>query len=259
MIETNTAELARLLRTAQQAGTRVPRTAAPDLDATAGHAVQTAGRALRVADGDRQAGWKVGLTTAAAQATVAATGPVSGYLVASTVTAVAPTFDTATLVAPRVEVEVAFVLSGGLEGPDVTPADVLAATAYLAPALEIVDSRWEGGPHGLGALLADDVSAAAVVVGERVDPDAVALPELVVTGHVGPAAVTGGAGNVLGDPARAVAWLCADLHRRGEGLRAGDLVLSGALCGPTPVRAGDTVEADLGALGRLRTGFVAAG
>jgi 2-keto-4-pentenoate hydratase len=256
MIETNTAELARLLRAAQQAGTRVPRTAAPDLDAAAGHAVQTAGRALRVADGDRQAGWKVGLTTAAAQATVSASGPVSGYLVGSTITAVAPTFDAALLPAPRVEVEVAFVLAAGLEGPDVTPDEVLAATAHLAPAFEIVDSRWEGGPDGVGALLADDVSAAAVVVGERVDPGAVALPDLRVTGRVGAAEVTGGAANVFGDPARAVAWLCADLHSRGEGLRAGDLVLSGALCGPTPVRVGDVVEADLGALGRLRTEFV---
>ncbi|TQM02953.1 2-keto-4-pentenoate hydratase [Pseudonocardia kunmingensis] len=256
MIETNAAELARLLRTAQQAGTRVPRAAAPGLDAAAGHAVQTAGRALRVAEGDRQAGWKVGLTTEAAQATVSATGPVSGYLVGSTVTAVAPTFDATLLPAPRVEVEVAFVLAGGLQGPDLTAADVLAATAYLAPALEIVDSRWEGGPDGVGALLADDVSAAAVVVGQRVDPDAVALPELRVTGRVGATEVSGGAENVFGDPARAVAWLCADLHRRGEGLRAGDLVLSGALCGPTPVRVGDAVEADLGALGRLRTEFV---
>ncbi|OZM78069.1 2-keto-4-pentenoate hydratase [Pseudonocardia sp. MH-G8] len=259
MIETNTAEVARLLRSAQQTGTRVPRTAAPGLDASAGHAVQTAGRALRVGDGDRQVGWKVGLTTAAAQATVSATGPVSGYLVGSTITAVAPTFDATALHAPRVEVEVAFVLAAGLEGPDVTPAEVLAATAYLAPALEIVDSRWEGGPDGVGALLADDVSAAAVVVGERVDPDAVVLPELQVSGRVGAAEVSGGASNVFGDPARAVAWLCADLHSRGESLRAGDLVLSGALCGPTPVRAGDTVEADLAALGRLRTEFVAAG
>jgi 2-keto-4-pentenoate hydratase len=248
-------ELARLLWSAQRAGTQVPKGAAAHLDEAGGYAVQAAGLALRTAAGERLAGRKVGLTTSVAQRTVSASGPVSGYLLRSTITPVGDEFDCTGLVAPRLEVEVAFVLARPLQGPAVTPADVLAATAYLAPAFEVVDSRWEGGPAGAGALLADDVSAVAVIVGAEVDPAAVDLPGLRVSAQVGERAVTGDAGNVMGDPARSVAWLCADLHRRGEGLAAGDLVLSGALCGPVPVGPGETVLADLGPMGRLQTTF----
>ena len=111
----------------------------------------------------------------------------------------------------------------------------------------------------VGALLADDVSAAAVIVGPEIDPAAVDLPAVRVAARVGEATFTGDAGAVLGDPARAVAWLCADLHRRGEGLAAGDLVLSGALVGPTPVAPGEVVRADLGELASLETVFVRPG
>jgi 2-keto-4-pentenoate hydratase len=248
--------LARLLWEAQRTATPLSYPSAPDLDVAAGHAVQAAGLALRTAAGDPSGGRKVGLTSRAAQQAMSAPEPVSGYLPASTIGAVATEYDCAGLVAPRVEVEIAFVLARDLDGPDVTAAQVVAATAHLALAFEVVDSRWAGGPPGVGALLADDVSAAAVIVGPEADP-ATDLTGLRVTARVGDVRVDGDAGNVMGDPARAVAWLCADLHRRGDGLRAGDLVLSGALCGPTPVRPGDAVEADFGDLGSLATVFVA--
>lgn len=252
---TGDGDLARLLWAAQRTANPLSHPAAPGLDIGAGHAVQAAGLALRTAAGERVAGRKVGLTSRAAQQGISAHEPVSGYLPASTIGAAAPEFDCAGLVAPRVEVEIAFVLDRDLDGPDVTPAQVRAASAHLALAFEVVDSRWAGGPPGVGALLADDVSAAAVIVGPEADPT-VDLTGLRVTARVGDLRVDGDAGNVMGDPARAVAWLCADLHRRGDGLRAGDLVLSGALCGPTPVRPGDAVEADFGDLGSLATVFV---
>jgi 2-keto-4-pentenoate hydratase len=247
-------DLARRLRRAGIEGTRVPRAEAPPLDVAAGYAVQAAGRALCVAAGERVAGRKVGLTSAGAQRAMGTSEPVSGYLLDSTVVTAAPEFACRGLVAPRVEVEVAFVLARALEGPDVSAAEVLAATAHVAPALEIVDSRWEGGAPGVGALLADNVSAAAAIVGSGAAPS-VDLAGLQVTAQIGETTATGDAGNVLGDPARAVAWLCADLHRRGERLEAGDLILSGALCGPAPVRPGDVVRADFGGWGRLETRF----
>jgi 2-keto-4-pentenoate hydratase len=252
---TENEELARRLRSARNMGTRLPPTEAPTLDVAAGHAVQVAGRALCAAAGEGVAGRKVGLTSARAQRAMAVSEPVSGYLLDSAILAAGAEFDCAGLVAPRVEIEVAFVLARALEGPNVTATDVLDATAHLALALEVVDSRWEGGAPGVGALLADDVSAAAVIVGREVDP-AADLSGLRVTARIGENAAAGDAGNVLGDPTRAVAWLCADLHRRGERLEAGDLVLSGALCGPTPVRSGDVVRADFEGWGHLETRFV---
>ena len=249
-------ELARRLRSARLTGTRVAQDEAAALDVAAGLAIQGEGRALCVAAGERVTGRKVGLTSTGAQRAMAGAEPVSGYLLDSMIFAEADVFDCSGLVAPRVEVEVAFVLSRPLEGPDVSASDVHAATAHLAPALEIVDSCWADGAPVVGALLADNVSAAAVIVGGGVDPS-VDLRGLQVSATIGASAVTGDAGNVLGDPARAVAWLCAHLSRRGERLEAGDLVLSGALCGPTPVRPGDAVRADLGSLGRLQTTFAA--
>ncbi|WP_219413347.1 2-keto-4-pentenoate hydratase [Pseudonocardia nigra] len=250
-------DLAERLRAAQTDGTRLDRTEAAEFDIETGHGVQDAGRALRIAAGDRLAGRKVGVTSAAAQQAIGAEEPVAGYLMASTVVPAGAPFDCAGLVAPRVEVEVAFVLAAPLQGADLTPSDVLAATKHLALALEVVDSRWEGGPASVGALVADDVSAAGVILGAEADPAAPDLPGLRVTARIGDATVTGDAGNVLGDPARAVALLCADLHRRGERLEAGDLVLSGALVGPTPFAPGDTVVADFGALGTLEARFTA--
>jgi len=244
-------ELARRLRSARLSGTPVPRAAAPDLDPETGYAVQARGRALAVAEGERVVGRKVGLTSAPAQQGMGADGPVSGYLLGGTVVASGGELDGSALVAPRVEVEVAFVLAAALEGADVGVADVLAATAYVAPALEIVDSRWEGGPPGLGALLADDVNAAAVVVGERADPGD-GLADVRASVRIGDRSATVDASAVLGDPARAVAWLVADLHGRGERLEAGDLVLSGALYGPAPVQPGERVHADLGRLGSVQ-------
>ena len=248
-------DLARLLWEAQRTSTPLSHPSAAGLDIAAGHTVQAAGLALRTAAGERIGGRKVGLTSHAAQQGMATDAPVSGYLPASTIGAVAPEFGCTTPVAPRVEVEIAFVLERDLAGPDVTPEQVRAATAHLALAFEVVDSRWAGGAPGVGALVADDVGAAAVIVGAEADP-ATDLTGLRVTGRVGDTPISGDAGNVMGDPARAVAWLCADLHQRGEGLRAGDLVISGALYGPTPVRPGDVVEADFGELGSLATVFV---
>jgi 2-keto-4-pentenoate hydratase len=247
-------ELAQLLRHARLTGTPVPRATAPDIDAASGHAVQAAGRALAMAAGERVVGRKVGLTSAAAQQTMDTDGPVSGYLLGTTVARAAAEFDGSGLGAPRVEVEVAFVLAAPLEGSQVSAADVRAATEYVAPALEIVDSRWAGGPPGVGALLADNVSAAAVVLGEAVDPGA-DLTDVRATVQLGDRTAAGDAGAVLGDPALAVAWLVADLHRRGERLEAGDLVISGALIGPVPVQPGERVHADLGRLGSIETVF----
>lgn len=247
---TENEHLARRLLTARETGVPVPPDGAGVPDATTGHAIQAAGRALHVAAGDRVAGRKIGLTSSAAQRRMGVTEPVSGYLLASTIHAADTGFPLGGLLAPRVEVEVAFVLARPLEGPAVTPAAVLAATAHVAPALEIVDSRWADGAPDAGALLADNVSAAAAIVGAPTEglPD---LTDLEVTVQIAEQDLAGSAADVLGDPARAVAWLCADLHRRGERLEAGDLVLSGAFCGPVPVHAGDVVRAAWGRWGHL--------
>lgn len=245
--------LAGQLRDAQSTATRL-RAPRSSLDVDSAYDIQSRGRSLRTAGGDEVIGHKVGLTSGPSRHAFAVDQPVSGYLLASTVAGESEASSLARLLSPRVEVEIAFILGTPVYG-DVTPEDVLTATSELALALEIVDSRWEGGAPSAGWLVADNVSASGVVLGERITPADVDLRTVTVAVTVGDSTAQGDAHNVFEHPARSVAWLAAHLARRGERLHAGEVVLSGTLTPPIAVGPGDQLMADFGSLGRIATTF----
>ncbi|MEE4597515.1 fumarylacetoacetate hydrolase family protein [Streptomyces sp. DSM 41524] len=215
------------------------------------YAVQSATHDLAIAAGERAIGYKVGLTAQPARETFGADEPAAGYLLASRLLEDGEPLATAGLFAPLAEVEVAFTLGEALPGPRVTARDVRDATAAVAPAFEIVDSRWRGGARTLPMLVADNTNAARAMVGPSVAPASVELSKIAATLTIGSRTVPGSAAAVMGDPAEAVAWLARHLLRGGGRLEAGDIVLSGTLCAPTAISAGDHLVADLGELGRI--------
>jgi 2-keto-4-pentenoate hydratase len=161
------------------------------------------------------------------------------------------------LVQPRVEAELAFVMDRDLAGPGVTTASALAAIAGALPAVEIVDSRVADWKIKLPDTIADNASSARVVCGGRLTPiDDLDLRLVgMALSHNGEIVATGAGAAVLGNPIRCVAWLANKLGEFGVGLRAGDLVLAGALHAAVAVAAGDTVSAQFAELGSVTTRF----
>ncbi|MEU9367604.1 fumarylacetoacetate hydrolase family protein [Streptomyces avermitilis] len=244
-------ELARRLWHAGRSGAAADPAAADQLDdLDMAYAVENATRDLALAAGDRVIGYKIGLTSQSARDAFGAKEPAAGHLLAGRLLQGGQSLVTAGLFEPKAEMEVAFILGEALPGPGVTAQDVYRATAAVAPAFEIVDSRWRGGARTLPMLVADNTNAARAVLGPRVKPPA-DLSKITATLLAGSRTVPGSAAAVMGDPARAVAWLAGHLLRNGSRLEAGDIILSGTLCAPTPISAGDHLVADLGELGRV--------
>jgi 2-keto-4-pentenoate hydratase len=234
-----------------------PITAAePDLSVDDAYAIATVAVNARLAAGAVLVGHKIGLTSVAVQQQLGVDQPDYGALLSDMRVAAGATVPP-TLIAPRVELELAFVLAEDLAGPDVTVDDVTAATAAVHPAIEIVDSRIADWRITLADTVADNASSGAFVVGET----SMALHEfdaadLDVTLHRnGTAIETGNTSAVLGDPRVAVAWLANALAAYGTGLAAGEVVLSGACTRMVDATAGDTFTGDFGVLGRVTVTF----
>jgi 2-keto-4-pentenoate hydratase len=211
-------------------------------------------RAFRVAAGERLVGRKIGLSSVAARSNWHAVEPVSGHLLSSTISDELESYSLHGLADPRVEAEIAFVLGSPLHGEQISPDEVLAATSRVHIAVEIVASRWPGGPPTLGHLVADNVNAVGVLLGSTADADSIA-GEVEATVTVGDAVTPGSSSEVYGHPLKAVAWLAGHLTRFGERLESGDLVMSGSLNVPVAVSPGDALVADFGSLGAISTKF----
>ena len=201
-------------------------------------------------------GWKIGATSEAAQRALGVPGPFYGrlfdrFLVADGVTL--PALPATMLLA---EAEFAFRLGRDLpsERAPFARDDVLAAVAALVPAIEIPESRFSDfAAAGAAQLIADAACARYIVLGAPCtdwDPEALASHSVTISVN-GLEAARGSGGNVLGNPCTALVWLANELARAGQVLRAGDIVMSGACAAPNPIRGGDHVEADFGALGRV--------
>jgi 2-keto-4-pentenoate hydratase len=219
--------------------------------------VQLVNVARRLAGGERLVGAKVGLTSQVMQRQLGVDEPDFGHLFASMLHEGDAALDTSRYCAPRVEVELAFVLGAPLRGPGCRVEDVLAATERVVPAIEVIDSRIEGWRITLADTVADNASSAAVVLGgPGVAVGAVDLTTVGARIRVGGVTVAEGrADAVLGDPARAVAWVADKWHELGRELAAGWVVMPGSCTAAVAVSAGDVVVAELDGLGSASVTF----
>jgi 2-keto-4-pentenoate hydratase len=212
----------------------------------------------KLAGGIQQVGWKAGATTAPAQASFGLSGPSYGVLFDHGAVADGGSIPLALLIHPRVEVEIAFHMAQDLIGPGVTPDQALDAAASVCAAFEVVDPRTRDWDVKMPEMIADNVFQARYVLGvQHVAAGAFDLGAVEAVLTKNGAEVARGTGtNVLGHPAMALAWLANRLADDGEHLRAGQVVLTGTLTPVVSVAAGDTLVADLGALGSVRVRFV---
>ncbi|WP_027482508.1 2-oxo-hept-4-ene-1,7-dioate hydratase [Deinococcus pimensis] len=228
------------------------------------YAVQRAWVDLKLAEGREVRGHKIGLTSRAMQVSSNITEPDSGTLLDDMFFAEGADIPVTRFIVPRVEVELAFVLREELRGPNCTIFDVLAATAYVTPALEIIDARIERVDAATGVTrrvldtISDNAANAGVVTGGRpVRPHDVDLRWVgALLYRNGVIEETGVAAGVLNHPANGVAWLANRLHGIGVTLLPGQVVLAGSFTRPVDVSAGDTFHADYGPLGAVTCRFV---
>lgn len=247
-----------LARAAAAAATAPPPTASAALDVEAAYAVQREVVAFRERAGHPVVGIKLGLTSLAKQRQMKVDRPLYGRLTADMRLDVGQPLRCAAFGQPRVEPEIAFVLGRDLDGPAVGAAEVLAATAAVVPAIDVLDSRFAGYSFTLPDVVADNASAAGFALGGTAVE--VAGLDLRLVGCVlelnGRVVATAAGAAVLGHPAASVAWLVRELGRRGEGLRAGQVVLAGALTEAFAVSPGDVVVARIDRVGSIEMGCV---
>ncbi|GAB3969702.1 2-keto-4-pentenoate hydratase [Actinoallomurus sp. CA-150999] len=253
------AEAARALAAAERDRAAIPPPTEtwPGLDTADAYEIQLINTRRRIAAGETVRGHKVGLTSAAMQQMLGVDQPDYGVLFASMFTEDGGKVTAADLLAPKAEIEIAFVLRDELRGPGVTVDDVLAATDHLRAAIEIVDSRVADWRITLADTVADNASSAGVVLsGHRVPVGDVDLERVEGRLLKGGELVDRGPGSaVLGNPAAAVAWLANTLGERGVSLEPGHVVLPGACTRAVDVVAGDVVTADFDVLGPVTVTF----
>jgi len=245
-------------------GARVSRMPVPPLTETYdgltlddAYAIQQIGVRGRLAAGAVIAGYKVGLTSEAMRRQFGVSEPDFGHLLSDMEYVADAPVPVAAFVQPRAEPEIALVLGATLTGPRVTVSEVVAATAYAVPAIEIIDSRIAGWRISLLDTVADNASSGGFVVGQS--PVPVDRVDLSLTGCVlrrnGRIVATGAGAAVLGSPLHAAAWLANELIGRGAQLDAGHVILTGSITASIPVQAGDAVTASFDHLGSVTAVF----
>jgi 2-oxo-hept-3-ene-1,7-dioate hydratase len=235
----------------------------PEMTIEDGYAIQREWVKLEVADGRTIKGRKIGLTSRAMQQASQITEPDYAPLMDDMFFEAASDIPISRFIAPRVEVELAFILERPLKGPGVSLFDVLSATAYVVPAIEIIDSRIEQFDRETRVMrkvfdtISDFAANAGIVLGGRpVRPLDVDLRWVGAMLHKnGVIEETGLAAAVLNHPATGVAWLANRIAPYDEQLNAGDIVLAGSFTRPTPAAAGDSFHADYGPLGSVSFRF----
>jgi 2-oxo-hept-3-ene-1,7-dioate hydratase len=265
MIVVITDELANEIaqRLSEAARTKVPTKQVsqlhPDLGIDDAYAIQRAGVRLAEADGRVVRARKIGLTSKVMQEAVGITEPDHGVIYDDMFYADGDTIPFDRFIAPRLEVELAFVLGSELRGPGCTLAAVLDATEYVTPAVEILDARFQmtdpdtGSTRTIVDTISDNAADAGIVIGDqRFGPSDLDLPWVcAVLRRNGVIEESGVAAAVLDHPATGVAWLADRLARHGVALRPGELVLAGSFTRPLWVHRGDEFVADYGPLGTI--------
>lgn len=229
----------------------------PPGDLATAYAVQRAQLRRWLAEGRRLVGAKIGLTNPAVQRQLGVDQPDFGVLTADMAVPDGEQVALAEMLQPRVEAEVAFVLGADLDLPHPTTVDLIRAVDHLLPAIEIVDSRIADWDISIVDTVADNASSGKFVLGTR----PVRLSEVdlrtcgMVLEHAGRPVSVGAGAACLGNPLHALAWLAGTLAQAGNPLRAGDVVLSGALGPMVPVTPHAAYEARISGLGAVRVRF----
>ena len=212
----------------------------------------------RLDAGETIIGKKIGVTSKVVMDMLKVSQPDFGMMTSGMVFNEGESIDTSTMIAPRAEAEVAFVLKSDLMGPGVTAADVLRATDFVVPCFEIVDSRIQDWKIKIQDTVADNASCGVLVLGGRRKSPAdidLALAGMVLEKN-GEIISTSTGAAVQGSPVNAVAWLANTLGKLGISLKAGEVILSGSQSPLVPVKAGDSLVCTVGGLGGTSVRFI---
>lgn len=253
------AEIADELAAADRDRTIVPLLTArnPEMTVEDAYAVQRLWADRQVESGRRLVGRKIGLTSKVMQVATGITEPDYGVILDDMVHESGSVIEFDRFSNVRIEVELAFVLAKPLRGPGTTIFDVLDATAYVVPALEVLNSHIELQGRTIVDTISDNAAMGAMVVGGTpVRVDAVDLRWVSALLYRNETIEESGvAGAVLGHPAMGVAWLADKLAQHGQSLEAGEIILAGSFTRPMWVERGDTVHAEYGPLGAITCRF----
>ncbi|MBS6029794.1 MAG: 2-oxo-hepta-3-ene-1,7-dioic acid hydratase [Kocuria rhizophila] len=229
----------------------------PEMTVEDSYAVQNEWRRRAQENGRRLVGRKIGLTSKVMQEATGITEPDYGAIFADQVHENGSVIEHGQYSNVRIEVELAFVLKDELRGPNVSIFDVLRATEYVVPALEILSSRIQMEGRTIVDTISDNAALGGMVYGGNpVAPDAVDLRWVSALLYRNETLEdTGVAAAVLNHPANGVVWLANKLSAHGDALEAGSIVLAGSFTKPMWVHPGDTVHADYGQLGAITCRF----
>ena len=235
----------------------------PQMNMDDAYAVQSAWVKKKIAAGHKPIGWKIGLTSKAMQYALNIDIPDSGVLFDDMVFEDGATVPADRFIQPRIEAEIAFVMKAPLRGPGISIFDVLNATDYVTPALEILDTRIlridpeTKKPRTIVDTISDNAANAGIVTGGRaVRPGEIDMRWMgAIVSRNAEVEETGLGAGVLNQPARGVAWLANRLAQYGDGVEAGQIVLAGSFIRPIEARHGDTINADFGPYGSVSLYF----
>ncbi|MGI9393433.1 MAG: 2-oxo-hept-4-ene-1,7-dioate hydratase [Boseongicola sp.] len=235
----------------------------PEMTMNDAYAVQSAILRSKLAAGRNIIGWKIGLTSKAMQYALDIDIPDSGILFDDMAFAHGQTVPKDRFIQPRIEAEIAFVMKAPLVGKEVTRDAVLAATDYVSPAIEILDTRIQREDPNTGSkrtvldTISDNAANAGIVMGEDRHP----LGSLdlrwvgAITSRNDEVEETGLGAGVLNDPVESVVWLARRMAQYGQSIEPGHVVLSGSFIRPVECPPGTTISADFGSFGNVRIAF----
>ncbi|MGX9355071.1 2-oxo-hept-4-ene-1,7-dioate hydratase [Roseobacteraceae bacterium S113] len=235
----------------------------PEMGMDDAYAIQNAIYTAKLAEGRRVIGWKIGLTSKAMQYALGIDIPDSGILFDDMAFESGATVPAGRFIQPRVEAEIAFVMKAELGGAGVSRADVVAATDFVAPALEILDTRIlradpaTGQARNVFDTISDNAANAGVVMGaERHAIDAHDLRWVgAIAARNGEIEETGLGAGVLGDPVESVVWLARRMAQYGQSIAPGAIILSGSFIRPIECPPGAEITADFGPFGSVEIAF----
>jgi 2-oxo-hept-3-ene-1,7-dioate hydratase len=235
----------------------------PDATMDDAYAIQSAWVKQKLNAGRKVIGWKIGLTSRAMQSVLGINTPDSGVLLDDMLFQDRAIIPADRFIQPRVEAEIAFVMKSDLRGPNTTVADVLMATAYVAPSLEILDTRIlrldpaSKKPRNIIDTISDNAANAGIVLGKQeFNPRDIDMRWMgAIVSRDGEVEETGLGAGVLNDPALGIVWLANRLAQYGAHISAGQIVLSGSFIRPIETTHGTAIHADFGSCGSVGCAF----